>query len=65
MSNVIRGEFSTVAGSSTRRMYDKDGKFLGLIIKVKGGYRVQRFADGKIRHKETLKEAFKSIARAN
>lgn len=65
MATIVKGQFSTVAGSGTRRMYDENGKFLGLIVKTDEGYRVQRFADGKVRHKKTLKEAYKSIGRAN
>lgn len=65
-SNVVRGEFSKVAGSKVRRMYDGNGNFIGTIVKAaEGGYRVVRAKDGKIRHKAYLADAYKSIARSN
>jgi hypothetical protein len=64
-SNVVTGTFSTVTGSDTRRMFDKEGNFLGLIVKTQDGYKVSRFADGKVRTKRTLREAYSSIARSN
>lgn len=64
-STAIKGEFSTVTGSNTRRMYDASGNFIGLIIKVQNGYQIRRFPDGKVRVKPTLREAFQSIARSN
>lgn len=65
MSNAkVKGEFSPVTGSSTRRVYDVSGNFKGLIIKSTEGYVVQRL-DGKRRIKRTLKEAFASISRVN
>lgn len=64
-SNLVKGHFSTVTGSDTRRMFTQDGTFLGLIIKTSQGYKVQRFQDGKTRVKKTLREAYSSIARQN
>jgi hypothetical protein len=64
-STAIKGEFSSVTGSTTRRMFDASGNFIGLIIKVKEGYQIRRFPDGKVRVKATLREAFQSIARSN
>jgi len=66
MSQVdsIKGSFSPVSGNNTRRMFDDRGNFLGLIIKQKDGYMVQRI-DGKRRLKPTLASAFASIARSN
>lgn len=62
---VIKGHFSKTSGSKVRDMYDSDGKYLGLITKLDdGGYRVIR-VDGKQRVKDSLEEAYKSIARAN
>lgn len=61
---AVRGQFSPVAGSTVRRCYDPAGNFLGVIVKAKTGYRVQR-SDGKSRMKSTLAEAFASIKRAN
>lgn len=66
MANVkaVVGHFSPVAGNNTRRCYDPSGKFLGVIVKGKEGYRVQR-VDGKSRVKRTLAEAFASVRRQN
>lgn len=65
MSNAqVRGEFSPVAGSTVRRCYDLSGNFLGVIVKMKRGYRVVR-VDGKTREKDTLAAAFASIKRSN
>jgi len=65
MANTqVRGEFSPVAGSTVRRCYDASNNFLGVIVKTKGGYRIQR-TDGKSRMKATLAEAFASIKRSN
>lgn len=62
----VKGEFSPVSGHNTRRCYNvKTGNFIGLIIKVKQGYEVRRFPDGKVRVKKTLREAFQSISRSN
>ena len=63
-TDSIKGSFSPVSGNNTRRMFDDRGNFLGLIIKQKDGYRVQRI-DGKSRVKKTLAQAFASIARSN
>lgn len=63
-TDSIKGSFSPVSGNNTRRMFDDRGNFLGLIIKCKEGYRVQRI-DGKSRVKPTLAQAFASIARSN
>lgn len=67
MSNAnakVKGSFSPTAGSSVRRCYDAQGNFLGVIVKQKHGYRVQR-TDGKSRVKDTLAAAFASIRRQN
>lgn len=65
MANAnVRGEFSPVAGSTVRRCYDSQGNFLGVIVKQKHGYRIQR-TDGKSRVKDTLAQAFASIRRSN
>lgn len=62
----VKGEFSPVSGHNTRRCYNvKTGSFIGLIIKVKQGYEVRRFPDGKVRVKKTLAAAFASIKRSN
>ncbi|WP_391558964.1 hypothetical protein [Robertmurraya sp.] len=62
----IKSSFSPVTGSKTRRCYSKlDGSFIGIIIKVKQGYEVRRFPDGKVRVKPTLAQAFASISRSN
>lgn len=44
--------------------FDAQGNFLGVIVKQKHGYRVQR-TDGKSRVKDTLAAAFASIRRSN
>jgi len=37
MSKVVKGEFSNLSGTGTRRMFDSNtGEFVGLIIKVTG-----------------------------
>lgn len=65
-SKVVHGEFSKIAGSNVRLMYDADGHFIGTITKgVDGGYRIMRAKDGKVRHKPYLADAYKSISRAN
>lgn len=64
-ANSVKGHFSSVTGSDTRRMFSEDGTFLGLIVKVDGGYQVRRFQDGKTRVKPTLRQAYASIARSN
>lgn len=59
------GHFSPVSGSQCRHVYSPEGILLGVIFKrEQGGYRVQRM-DGKIRIKDKLSDAFKSIRRAN
>lgn len=66
MAKIVKGNFSSVSGSSVRRMFDADGNFVGLITKLEsGGYQVQRFPDHKIRIKPTLAQAYASIARSN
>lgn len=65
MANAqVRGEFSPVAGNTVRRCYDSSDNFLGVIVKMKRGYRVVR-VDGKTREKDTLAAAFASIKRSN
>lgn len=62
---VITGKFSKESGSKVRDMFDSDGNFLGLVTKLDGGgYRVLR-TDGKVRDRDTLKEAYRTVARAN
>jgi len=62
----VRGEFSPVAGTGTRRVFNDNGEFIGLIVKrPEGGYQVRRFSDGKVRNKDTLAAAFATIKRAN
>jgi len=64
-SNVVYGKFSKVGGTGVRHVYDASGNLLGVIRKKEaGGYRICRL-DGKIREKEKLEEAFKSIRRQN
>lgn len=63
-SNGVRGKFSPVAGNNTRRCYDASNNFIGVIVKCREGYRIQR-VDGKTRIKPTLAQAFRSIARQN
>lgn len=63
-AKAVVGKFSPVAGNNTRRCYDPQGNFLGVIVKTKGGYRVTR-TDGKSRMKASLAEAFASVRRAN
>lgn len=67
MSNqtkAVTGSFSPTAGSTVRRCYDASGQFLGVIVKMKRGYRIVR-TDGKTREKDTLAAAFASIKRSN
>lgn len=65
MSNVIKGRFSE-RNSNVRHMYDASGALLGTITKLSDGtYRVYRLKDGKVRVKEYLEEAFKTIRRSN
>lgn len=65
MGKIVKGNFSDINGSRVRRMYDSNGVFLGLITKMdNGNYRVTRM-DGKIRIKEYLQDAIKSVARRN
>jgi hypothetical protein len=61
---AVTGSFSPTAGSTVRRCFDASGNFLGVIVKMKKGYRIQR-TDGKSRVKDTLAEAFASIRRSN
>ena len=65
-ANKVTSHFSPVSGTDVRHVFDEDGKkLLGVIIKVgRGKYRVQRI-DGKVREKESLNEAFKTVRRAN
>jgi hypothetical protein len=63
-ARAVTGQFSPVAGSTVRRCYDASNNFIGIIVKCKEGYRIQR-VDGKSRVKRTLAEAFSSIKRAN
>lgn len=65
VNKVVRGSFSPVNGSRVRRVFNEAGILLGTITKVQDGYRVYRITDGKIRVKPYLKEAFKTIRRAN
>mgnify|MGYP006951076344 CR=1 FL=1 len=62
----VSSHFSDVSGSNVRHVFDEDGKsLLGIIFKEgRGKYRVQRI-DGKIRTKETLQDAFKTVRRSN
>ncbi len=66
MSNKVVSHFSETQGSEIRHVYTEDGsRLLGMIMKLgRGKYRVVRM-DGKQRDKDTLKEAFKTIRRAN
>lgn len=63
---TVKGNFSTVTGSDTRIVYTTDGKILGTVHKLsdKRGYKVVRI-DGKVRTKQTLAEAYKTIRRAS
>lgn len=65
-ASKVTSHFSPVSGSECRHVYSEDGKsLLGVIIKVaKGKYRVQRL-DGKVRLKDNLQDAFRTIRRAN
>lgn len=70
MSNsikAVKGHFSAINGTSVRHVYSEDGKsLLGIVYKEsKGRYRVQRLSDGKVRHKDTLEAAYKTIRSAN
>lgn len=64
VGKIVKGEFSKKSGSDVRIVRDAQGAILGTIHKVDGGYRVVR-KDGKVREKRYLKEAFKTVARAN
>lgn len=59
----VKGSFSEVSGSDVRIVYTPEGKILGTVRKLDKGYRVTR-VDGKIRVKETLQAAYKSIRRS-
>ncbi|MNQ38148.1 hypothetical protein D3C85_517120 [compost metagenome] len=51
---------------TVRSVLDSQGNPLGVIRKLEeGGYRVYRHKDGKIRDKESLDDAFRTLARAN
>lgn len=60
------GSFSAINGSNVRIVYTPDGKILGTVTKLESskGYRVTR-VDGKVRYKQTLADAYKSIRRSN
>jgi len=62
---AVKGEFSAVNGSKVRIVRDLSGNILGTITKTAEGYRATRVKDGKVRVKPMLKDAFKTIARAN
>jgi len=61
-----KGSFSAINGSDVRIMYTPEGTILGTIKKLKDrkGYQITRVVDGKVRVKETLAAAYKSIRRA-
>lgn len=59
-----KGSFSAINGSQVRIVYTTDGKILGTVRKLDKGYQVVR-VDGKVRTKETLQAAYKSIRRAS
>lgn len=59
-----KGSFSAINGSQVRIVYTPEGKILGTVRKLEKGYQVVR-VDGKIRTKETLQAAYKSIRRAS
>ncbi len=65
-ANKVTSHFSPVSGTDVRHVFDEEGKkLLGVIIKVgRGKYRVQR-VDGKMRMKDSLTDAFKTVRRAN
>lgn len=65
-ANKVTSHFSSVSGSDVRHVYTEDGKtLLGVIYKMgRGKYRVQRI-DGKLREKDSLKEAFQTVRRKN
>lgn len=67
MANQVRGSFSPINGSKVRRVFNDNGILLGTITKMddNSGYRVYRITDGKMRVKAYLKDAFKTIRRAN
>lgn len=60
------GSFSSINGSDVRIVYTESGTILGTVKKLKDrkGYQVVR-VDGKVRVKETLQAAYKSIRRAS
>lgn len=64
--NKVVSRVSAEVGTDIRHVYTEDGEtLLGMILKAgRGRYRVLRM-DGKERTKATLKEAFKTIRRAN
>lgn len=65
MTKVVVGKFSENA-ANVRRIYDASGNFVGTVTKPEnGGYRVFRHKDGKVRVKDKLADAYKTIARAN
>lgn len=64
MTKSVKGSYSPTAGSTVRRCYDDHDNFLGVIVKMKKGYRIVR-TDGKTREKSTLAAAFASIKRSN
>lgn len=61
-----KGSFSSVNGSNVRIVYTNEGAILGTVTKLgdRKGYRVTRI-DGKVRVKQTLADAYKSIRRSN
>lgn len=62
----VHGKFSDLAGTGCRRVYTEEGTLLGIIRRLEDKtYRVYRQADGKIRDKKSLAEAFKTIRRQN
>lgn len=62
----VVGHFSEVLGNSVRHVYSEDGQHLGIIRKLSNGlYRCHRTLDGKVRDKETLQAAFRTIRRQN
>ena len=66
-NSQVRGSFSPINGSKVRRVFSETGILLGTITKMddNSGYRVYRITDGKMRVKAYLKDAFKTIKRAN
>lgn len=70
MSNIrvkgklLRGTFTNILENDVRVVRNSDGEILGTITQIEDGWRISR-ADGKIRTKPTLEDAFKSCARLN